>query len=86
MDVTTSQDHHVAMNESEKIDKYLELAEKAQTKNHVKVEISPIIIGAMGMILQQLKYQTSKEEHRLPYQLQQEGYWEVYLASKRLSM
>lgn len=37
MDVTTSQDHHVAMNESEKIDKYLELAEKAQTKNHVKV-------------------------------------------------
>ena len=38
------------MKEIKKIDKYLELAEKAQTEHHVKVEITPIVIGVMETI------------------------------------
>ena len=35
MAVTVSQDHHVVINENEKINKYLELAKKALTEHHV---------------------------------------------------
>ena len=55
LDVTISQDHRVAMKENEKIDKYLEQAKKARNEHHVKVEIIPIVTGAMGKIPKQLK-------------------------------
>ena len=50
MDVTIPQDHRVVMKENEKVDKYLKLVDKAQTENHVKVEIIAIVIGAMGTV------------------------------------
>ena len=49
VNVTVPQDHRV-MKENEKVDKYLVLAEKAQTEHHVKVKIIPIVIGAMVTI------------------------------------
>ena len=55
VDVTVPQDHRVVMGENEKIDKYLELATKVRIDNHVKVEIIPIVIGAMGTIPKRLK-------------------------------
>ena len=53
--VTVSQEHCVTVRKNKKVDNYLELAEKARTERHVKVEIIPIVIGAMGTILKQLK-------------------------------
>ena len=44
------QDHCVFMKENEKVDKYVELVQKAQAEYHVKVEIIPIVIEAMGTI------------------------------------
>ena len=44
-------DHLVVMKENEKVSKYLELAEKAQTEHHMNVEITPIVIGVTDTIL-----------------------------------
>ena len=55
VDVRIPQDHRVVMKENKKIDKYLELVDKAQTENHVKVEIIAIVIGAMGTVPKWLK-------------------------------
>ena len=50
-EVVVPKDHLVVMKENEKISKYLELAEKAQTEHHVSVEITPIVIGVTDTIL-----------------------------------
>ena len=58
VDVLVPQDHHIAMKENGKINKYLELAEKAQTEHHVKFEIIPILLEQWTQYQSNLKYQT----------------------------
>ena len=55
VDVTIPMDHRVEEKEKEKIDRYMDLATKMRIENHVKVEIIPIVIGAMGTIPKKLK-------------------------------
>ena len=55
VDVIVSRDYRVVMKENEKVDKYLELAQKTRTEHHIKVEIISIVIGVMSTIPEQLK-------------------------------
>ena len=55
VDVTVPMDHRVVVKENEKIEKYLDLATEVRRDHHVKVEIIPIVVGAMGTIPKRLK-------------------------------
>ena len=54
VDVTVPMDHRVEEKENEKIEKYLDLATEVKRDNHVKIEIIPVVIGAMGTIPKRL--------------------------------
>ena len=62
VDVTVPMDHRVAVKESEKIDKYLDLATEVKRDHTVKVEIIPVVIGALGTIPKGLKESIKKLE------------------------
>ena len=55
VDVTIPMDHRVAVKESEKIEKYLDLATEVRRDHTVKVDIIPVVIGALGTIPKKLK-------------------------------
>ena len=55
VDVTVPMDHRVKAKEDEKIEKYLDLATEVRQDHHVKVEIIPIVIGALGTIPKRLE-------------------------------
>ena len=54
VDVSIPMDHRVVDKENEKIEKYLDLATEVKRDHHVKVEIIPIVIGALGTIPKRL--------------------------------
>ena len=43
-------DHRLKLKESEKRDKYLDLARELKTTRNMKVTVIPIVIGALGTI------------------------------------
>ena len=45
-----SMEHPVKINESEKIDKYLDLARELKKLWNMKVTVIPIVIGALGIV------------------------------------
>ena len=50
MDFAVSTDHRIKLKESEKKDKYLDLARELKKLWNMKVAIIPIVIGAFGTI------------------------------------
>ena len=50
MDSTVPADHGVKLKESEKKDKYLELARELKKLWNMKVTVTPIVIGALGTV------------------------------------
>ena len=50
MDFTVPADHRIKLKESEKKDKYLDLARKLKKLWNMKVTIIPIVIGAFGTV------------------------------------
>ena len=50
MDFAVSADHRVKLKESEKKDKYLDLAKELKNRWNMKVTIIPIVIGALGTV------------------------------------
>ena len=51
MDFAVSVDHRVKIEESEKRDKYLDLAKEIKKLGNMKVMVIPILIGALRTIL-----------------------------------
>ena len=49
MDVAVLNDHRVKLKEGEKKDKYLNLAREPKKLWNIKVTVTPIVIGALGM-------------------------------------
>ena len=47
-------DHRIKLKESEKKDKYLDLARELKTLWNMKVSIIPILIGALGTVIKEL--------------------------------
>ena len=54
MDFAVQADHRVKLKESEKKDKYLDLARKLKTLWNMKVVIILIVIGALGTVTKRL--------------------------------
>ena len=52
MDFAVSADHRIKLKESEKKDKYLELARKLKKLWNMKVTIIPIVIDAFGLLME----------------------------------
>ena len=50
MDFAVSADHRVKLKESEKKDKYLDLAWGLKKLRNIKVKTKPIVIGAFGTV------------------------------------
>ena len=50
VDFTVPADHQVKLKESEKKDKYLDLARELKKVMNMKVTIIPIVIGALGTV------------------------------------
>ena len=50
MDFAVSDDHRIKLKESEKKDKYLDLARELKKLWNMKVTIIPIVIGAFGIV------------------------------------
>ena len=50
MDFAIPADHRIKLKESEKKDKYLDLARELKTLWNMKVTIIPIVIGAFGTV------------------------------------
>ena len=50
MDFTVPENHRVKMKESEKIDKYLDIARELKTLWNIRVIMMPIILGALGRV------------------------------------
>ena len=50
VDFAVPADHRVKMKESEKINKYLDLARELRTLWNMRVKVVPIVIGALGTI------------------------------------
>ena len=50
VDFAVPADHRINLNESEKKDKYLNLARELKKLGNMKVTIVPIVIGALGTI------------------------------------
>ena len=54
MDFAVPADHRVKLKESEKKDKYLDLARKLKKLWNIKVMMIPIVIGALGIAIEGL--------------------------------
>ena len=54
MDFAVPVDHRIKLNESEKTDKYLDLARKLKTLWDMKVSVIPIVIGFLGTVIKGL--------------------------------
>ena len=54
VDFAVSADHRVKLKESEKKDKYLDLAEKWEKLWNMKVTVLPVVIGALGTVTKRL--------------------------------
>ena len=54
VDFSVLADHRINLNESEKKDKYLDLAKELKKLWNMKVMIVPIVIGALGKIIKRL--------------------------------
>ena len=50
MDFAVPADHRVKVKESEKIDKYLDLARELKKIWNMRVKVVPIVIGALGTV------------------------------------
>ena len=50
VDFAVSADHRVKMKESEKINKYLDLARELRKLWNMKVKVVPIVIGGLGTV------------------------------------
>ena len=50
MDFVVPDDHRIKLKESEKKDKYFDLARELKTLWNMKVTVIPIIVGALGSV------------------------------------
>ena len=54
MDFAVPADHRVKLKESEKMDRYLDLARELKKMWNMKVAFIPIVIGALGIVTKRL--------------------------------
>ena len=86
VDFAVPVDHRVKIKESEKRDKYLDLARQLKKLWNMKVMVIPVVIGVLGMIskglvkgLKELESEDEQRPFKLQYCYDQPEYWEEFL-------
>ena len=62
MNYTVPADHRVKTKESQKLDKYLDLARELKKLCNMKVTVIPIIVRILGTVLKNLERKLGKQE------------------------
>ena len=62
MDFAVTADHRMKIKESEKIGKYLDLAQELKERWNIKVMVTPIIVGVLGIVSKGLEKRLAELE------------------------